>query len=136
MIKNLTICLITSFFALLPVSSASAKVTISSEYKYKVLQDTGTAKSCEDQGYLSSCPTYANCSSKKGGCWAFIQCISGYVLLDGVCTLNNCSDYPLTDCNDNKGTVEKCKTDTSKCKYTGCGGRIGGLCAFGGLSGK
>ena len=125
MMKKMTIYLFASFFMMLLVSSASAKVTISSEYKYKVLPDEGIVKSCEDQGYLSSCPANADCNNAKGGCQIFIQCKYGYVDItpnDGIynCIKNDCSDYPLTDCNDNRGTVEKCKTDATKCKYTEC----------------
>ena len=117
--KKNTIYLFASFFMMSFVTSAFAKITISSEFKYKTLPDEGTVQSCEDQGYLTNKPLNSKCDTYKG-CFINCECLNGYVSVDGVCTYNDCSAYPLTGCNSDRGTVETCKTDASKCRYSSC----------------
>ena len=117
--KKMTIYLFASFFVMSLVSSAVAKITISSEFKYKTLPDEGTSLSCEDQGYLSGKPANSKCDTYKG-CFRNCECLDGYVKVNGVCTLNDCSAYPLTGCNSDRGTVETCETEASKCRYSSC----------------
>ncbi len=119
MMKKMTIYLFASFFVMSLVSSAVAKITISSEFKYKTLPDEGSSLSCEDQGYLDTKPSNSKCDTYKG-CFRNCECLDGYVKVNGVCTLNDCSAYPLTGCNSDRGTVETCETNASKCRYSSC----------------
>ena len=118
--KKMTIYLFASFFMMSLATSAFAKVTLSSEFKYKFLQDTGTVQSCEDtEGYFTTRPPNSKCDTYKG-CFINCECLNGYVSVDGVCTYNDCSAYPQTACDVAYATIEKCLTDSTKCKYTAC----------------
>ena len=121
--KKITIYLFASFFMMSLVSSAVAKITLSSEFKYKTFPDEGTVQSCEDQGYLTNKPLNSKCDTYKG-CFINCECLDGYVKVNGVCTLNDCSAYPKTSCSVSRTTpyktVEFCPADSSKCIYTEC----------------
>ena len=130
MIKKLTIYMFASFFTLLLIYSASARIVSIPEYNQGFLPDTGSDETTICPSGSSETPpkegetcTQFNISSGLT-CYKDCTCKSNYVKVDGVCTLNDCSAYPKTACKVSDSTsyakVEFCPTDSSKCKYTAC----------------
>ncbi len=126
MIKKLTIYMFTSLFVMSLVSSAVAKITDVMMYNYKLLQDDWDHS-------VASCPSGSSETPPKEGetctqfkdisgltCYKDCKCKSNYVKVNGVCTLNDCSAYPLTGCDDNRGYWYPCPTDNSRCVHTSC----------------
>ena len=126
MIKKLTIYMFVSFFVMSLVSSAVAKITDVMMYNYKLLEDDWDHS-------VASCPSGSSETPPKEGetctqfkdisgltCYKDCKCKSNYVKVNGVCTLNDCSAYPLTGCDDNRGYWYPCPTDNSRCVYTSC----------------
>lgn len=99
------------------VHTASAKLTILSEYEYTYLpENDGTTKTCADMGYITASeqPSNTNCSKaivSGQECYYNCRCKDGYVEVDNVCTLNDCSGYPISGACPANGNCTKCPTD-------------------------